>query len=187
MMILSTSTSFEVFFQSRVSHELTFYLAAVVLVVLTAESCIRLLNRDSFGITIGVYVTVFAWYFVDPFTHPEQYDFLPSSSLGQSYGQVVLFLIGFRVFTPVATRWILRQRSSGVFAMRLTPEQILIAVAASWLLLFVIGIARMGGNVMGAVFPLDGRAGPTMWGRGAVETSASGFLVSFAGYVFNAV
>ena len=54
MMILSTSTSFEAFFRSAVAHELTFYLAAVVLVVLTAESCIKLLNRDSFGITVGV-------------------------------------------------------------------------------------------------------------------------------------
>ena len=170
-----------------VTNELTFYLAAAALLILTAESCIRLLNRDSFGITVGVYVTVFAWYFVDPFTHPEQYDYLPSSSLGQSYGQVVLFLIGFRVFTPVAIRWIVRRRSSGVFDTRLTPEQILIAAAALWLVLFIIGIARMGGDVMGAVFPLDGRAGPTMWGRGAVETSASGFLISFAGYVFNAV
>jgi hypothetical protein len=187
MMILSTSTSFEVFFQSSVSHELTFYLAAVVLVVLTAESCIRLLHRDSFGITVGVYVTVFAWYFVDPFINPEQYDFFPSSSLGQSYGQVLLFLIGFRVFTPVAIRWILRRPSSGVFDTRLTPEQILRGVAALWFVLFIIGIARMGGDVMGAVFPLDGRAGPTMWGRGAVETGASGFLISFAGYVFNAV
>src|SRR5438034_10155683 len=170
-----------------VTNELTFYLAAAALLILTAESCIRLLNRDSFGITVGVYVTVFAWYFVDPFTHPEQYDYLPSSSLGQSYGQVVLFLIGFRVFTPVAIRWIVRRRSSGVFDTRLTPEQILIAAAALWLVLLIVGIARMGGDVMGAVFPLDGRAGPTMWGRGAVETSASGFLISFAGYVFNAV
>jgi len=168
-------------------HELTFYLAAVVLVVLTAESCIRLLNRDSFGITVGVYVTVFAWYFVDPFINPEQYDYLPSSSLGQSYGQVLLFLIGFRVFAPVAIRWILRRRSSGVFDIRLTPEQILRGVAAIWLLLFVIGIARMGGDVIGAVFPLDGRAGPTMWGRGAVESSASGFLIASAAYVFSAV
>ena len=55
MTILSTSTSFEGFFQSAVVHELTFYLAAVVLVALTAESCIKLLNRDSFGITVGVY------------------------------------------------------------------------------------------------------------------------------------
>ena len=102
-----------------------------MLVALTAESCIKLLNRDSFGITVGVYVTVFAWYFVDPFIHPEQYDYLPSSSLGQSYGQVLLFLIGFRVFVPVAIRWILRRRSSGVFDMRLTPEQILIAVAVA--------------------------------------------------------
>ena len=187
MMILSTSTSFEGFFRSNVAHELTFYLAAVVLVVLTAESCIRLLKRDSFGIMVGVYVTVFAWDFVDPFINPEQYDYLPSSSLGQSYGQIVLFLIGFRVFTPVAIRWILRQRSSGVFDMRLTPEQILTAVAALWLLLFVIGIARMGGDVMGAVFPLDGRAGPTMWARSAMESSASGFLISFAGYLFIAV
>ena len=187
MMILSTSTSFEGFFRPIVAHELTFYLAAVVLVALTAESCIKLLNRDSFGITAGVYVTVFAWYFVDPFINPEQYDYLPSSSLGQSYGEVVLFLIGFRVFTPVAIRWIVRRRSSGVFDTRLTPEQILIAAAALWLVLFIIGIARMDGDVMGAVFPLDGRFGPTMWGRGAVESSASGFLISFAGYLFNAV
>jgi hypothetical protein len=185
--ILSTSTSFEAFFESRASHELTFYLAAVVLIVLTAESCFKLLNRDSFGITLGVYVTVFAWYFVDPFINPEQYDYLPSSWIGQSYGQVLLFLIGFRVFTPVAIRWILRRRSSGVFDMPLTPEQILIAAATLWLLLFVIGIARMGGDVIGAVFPLDGRAGPTMWGRSGVESSASGFLISFGGYVFNAV
>ena len=185
--ILSTSISFEVFFRSVVTQELTFYLAAIVLAVLTAESCIKLLNRDSSGITVGVYVTVFAWYFVDPFINPEQYDYLPSSSLGQSYGQVVLFLIGFRLFTPVATRWIRRQRSSGVFDMRLTPEQILRGVAVLWLVLFITGIARMGGDVIGAVFPLDGRAGPTMWGRSGVESSATGFLISFAGYVFNAV
>jgi hypothetical protein len=187
MTILSTSISFEAFFRSIVAQELTFYLAAVVLVVLTAESCIKLLNRDSFGITVGVYVTVFAWYFVDPFINPEQYEFLPSSSLGQSYGQVVLFLIGFRVFAPIAIRWIVSRRSSGVFDMPLSPEQIFIAAAALWLLLFVVGIARMGGDVMGAVFPLDGRSGPTMWGRGATESSAIGFLISFAGYLFNAV
>src|ERR1700756_3563753 len=104
MMILSASTSFEAFFQSRVNGELIFYLAAIVLVVLTAESCIKLLNRDSFGITVGVYLTVFAWYFVDPFINPEEYDYLPSSSLSQSYGQVLLFLIGFRVFAPATIR-----------------------------------------------------------------------------------
>ena len=187
MLILSTSISFEVIFGSAVLHELTFYLAAVVLVVLTAESCIKLLNRDTFGITVGVYVTVFAWYFVDPFINPEQYDYFPPSSIGQGYGQVLLFLIGFRLFAPVAIRWIVRRRSSGVFDTRLTPEQILIAAGALWLLLFVTGIARMGGDVMGAVFPLDGRFGPTMWGRGAVDSSGSGFLISFAGYLFLAV
>src|SRR4029077_8088614 len=186
MMILSTSTYLEGFFGSAVTHELTFYLAAVVLVVLTAESCIKLLNRNPSGVTVMVYVTVFAWYFVDPFINPEQYDFLPSSLLGESYGQVLLFLIGFRVFTPVAIRWIGR-RSSGIFDTRLTPEQILKAAAALWLLLFAIGSARMGGDVMGALFPLDGRNGPTMWGRGAVDAGASGFLISSGGYIFNAV
>ena len=170
-----------------VTHEITFYLAAVVLVVLTVESCINLLNRNTFGVTVMVYVTVFAWYFVDPFINPEQYDYLPSSLLDQSYGQVLLFLIGFRVFTPVAIRWIARRRSSGIFDTRLTPEQILVGAGALWLVLFVIGIARMGGDVMAAVFPVDGRAGPSMWGRDALESSGSGFLISFAGYLFNAV
>jgi hypothetical protein len=169
-----------------VEQQITFYLAAVVLVVLTAESCIKLLNRNTFGVTVMVYITVFAWYFVDPFINPEQYDYLPSSLLDQSYGQVLLFLIGFRVFTPVAIRWMGRRRSSGIFDTRLAPEQILVGAGALWLVLFVIGIARMGGDVMGAVFPVDGRAGPSMWGRDALESSGSGFLISFGGYVFNA-
>jgi hypothetical protein len=170
-----------------VAQELTFFLAAFVLVVLTVESCIKLLNRNVFGVTLMVYITVFAWYFVDPFLNPEQYDYLPSYLLGESYGQVLLFLLAFRVFVPVATRWIAGRRNSGIFDARLTPEQILKAAGALWLILFLIGIYRMGGDVVGAVFPLDGRMGPTMWGRGAVETGASGFLISSGGYLFNAV
>src|SRR5215216_1112609 len=170
-----------------VFQEITFYIAAVVLVGLTVESCIRLLNRDTLGIAIAVYVTVFAWYFVDPFLNPEQYGYLPSALLGESYGQVLLFLIGFRVFAPAATRWIVRQRSSGIFDTRLTPEQILIAAGTMWFVLFLIGIYRMDGDVMGAVFPIDSRAGMTMWAREAVSSSASGFLVASGAYLFNAV
>ncbi len=170
-----------------VTNELTFYLAAAALLILTVESCVKLLKRDSFGIAVVIYVTVFAWYFVDPFLNPEEYDYLPPFLLGQSYGQVLLFLIGFRVFTPAVTRWIVHCRSSGIFDTRLAPEQILIAAGAIWLLLFLIGIYRMNGDVMGAVLPLDGRGGETMWGRGAVSSSASGFLISFGGYLFNAV
>jgi oligosaccharide repeat unit polymerase len=172
-----------------VTHELTFYLAAAVLLVLTVESCVKLLKRDSFGIAVVIYLTVFAWYFVDPFLNPEEYDYLPSFLLGQSYGQVLLFLIGFRFVVPTATRWILSRRSNGVFAamQHLTPEQILVACGTIWLLLFAIGTARMGGDVIGAVFPVDSRAGVTMWGRGAIESSAAGFLIASAAYVFNAV
>jgi hypothetical protein len=184
-MILSTSTSFEVFLRSAVANELTFYLAALALLVLTAESCIRLLKRDIFGITVGVYITVFAWYFVDPIIHPEDYNYLPSSSLGHAYGQVLLFLIGFRVVVPAVTRWILSWRSTGIFAMqRLAPEQILIAVGTLWLLLFALGIYRMGGDVMGAVFPVDSRAGMTMF---LVGGSATDFLINSASYLFSAI
>jgi oligosaccharide repeat unit polymerase len=133
-------------------------------------------------------VTVFAWYFVDPFINPEQYDYLPSFLLGQSYGQVLLFLIGFRVFMPVAVRWIVRSRNTGIFAtQRVSPEQVLIAVGAIWFLLFAIGIYRMGGDVVGAVLPIDSRAGATMWGREAVSSSASGFLIASGAYLFNAI
>ena len=170
-----------------VTNEVTFYLAAAALVVLTLESCVKLLNRDSFSITLAVYVTVFGWYFVDPFLHPEQYDYLPTYLLGLSYGQVLLFLIGFRFFMPVAVQWIVQRRSTGFWAtQRFTPEQILISAGAIWLVLLVIGVARMGGDVIGALFPVDSRAGATMWGRGAVASSAAGFLIASAGYMFNA-
>jgi hypothetical protein len=171
-----------------VTNELTFYLAAGALLALTVESCVKLLNRNSFGIAIAVYVTVFAWYFVDPFLHPEQYEYLPSYLLGLSYGQVILFLIGFRVFLPVVLRQIVQRRSTGVFATQhFAPEQILLAAGAMWLLLLVIGTYRMSGDVIGSLFPIDSRAGATMWGRGAVESSATGFLVASAGYMFNAI
>src|SRR5438034_10164215 len=169
-----------------VTNELTFYLAAAVLLILTVESCVKLLRRDSVGIAVAVYVTVFAWYFVDPFLNPEEYDYLPPFSLGQSYGQVLLFLIGFRVFTPAITRWIVRRPSFAIFDTRLTPREIFVATGAIWLLLFLIGIYRMNGDVINAVLPLDGRGGETMWGRGAVSSSAMGFLISFGGYLFNA-
>src|SRR5437867_539376 len=166
-----------------VTNEVTFYLAAAVLVVLTVESCIKLLNRDSFSITLAVYVTVFAWYFVDPFLNPEQYDYIPPFLISQSYAQVLIFLIAFRIFMPLAVRWIVRRRSTGLSAMQyFAPEQIFIATAAMWLVLLLIGIARMGGDVVGALFPLDSRAGATMWGRGAIETSAAGFVIASAGY-----
>src|SRR5215471_4644069 len=171
-----------------VTNEVTFYLAAAALVVLTVESCIKLLNRDSFSITLAVYVTVFAWYFVDPFLNPEQYDYIPTFLISQSYGQVLIFLIAFRMFMPFAVRWIVRRQRAGLSAMQhFAPEQMLIAAGALWFLLLLIGIARMGGDVIGALFPVDSRAGATMWGRGAVESSAAGFLISSAGYMFNAI
>src|SRR5437867_12494132 len=130
-----------------VTNEVTFYLAAAALVVMTVESCIKLLKRDSYSITLAVYVTVFAWYFVDPFLNPEQYDFIPPFLISQSYGQVLIFLIAFRFFMPVAVRWIVRRPSTAVFAMQhFAPEQILIAAGARWFLLLLIGIARMGGD-----------------------------------------
>src|SRR5215475_5639810 len=171
-----------------VTHELTFYLAAAALLILTVESCIKLLNRDSFSITLAVYVTVFGWYFVDPFINPEQYEYVPSFLISQSYGQVFLFLIGFRFFMPVAVRWIVRQRNSGaVGTHRFAPEQILITAGAIWFLLLIIGVYRLNGDVISALFPVDSRAGATMWGRAAIESSAGGFLIASAGYVFNAI
>jgi hypothetical protein len=171
-----------------VTHEITFYLAAAVLLILTVESCIKLLNGDSFSISLAIYVTVFGWYFVDPFINPEQYEYVPSYLISQSYWQVFLFLIGYRFFMPVAVRWITRRRDGGAFStQRFAPEQILIAAGMIWFVLLIIGVYRLDGDVIGALFPVDSRAGATMWGRGAIESDASGFLIASAGYMFNAV
>src|SRR5215472_19134959 len=127
-----------------VTHELTFYLAAAALLILTVESCVKLLNQDSFSITLAVYVTVFGWYFVDPFLNPEQYDYIPPLLINQSYGQVLLFLLAFRFFMPVGVAWIVRRRGTGISAIQqFAPEQILIFAGGIWFLLLIIGIARM--------------------------------------------
>ena len=97
-----------------VTSELTFYLAAAALLVLTVESCLKLLNGDSFSITLAVYVTVFGWYFVDPFLNPEHNTYIPSFLISQSYGRDCL-LIGFRFFMPVAQRWIAPLVNTDVF------------------------------------------------------------------------
>jgi len=171
-----------------VTQEVTFYLAAAALLVLTLESLIKLLNQNSLSIALAIYVTVFGWYFVDPFINPEQYEYVPSYLISQSYGQVFLFLIGFRFFMPVAVRWIVQRRSGDVFdSQHFAPEKILITAGAIWFLLLLIGIYRLDGDVIGALFPVDSRSGATMWGRGAIDTSGSGFLVASAGYMFNAV
>src|SRR5882724_11639705 len=99
-----------------VTNELTFYLAAAALVVLTVESCVKLLNRDSFSITLAVYVTVFAWYFVDPFLNPEQYDYIPPFLISQSYGQVLFFsspfafLCGLQCVGLIRKMWLTSSR-----------------------------------------------------------------------------
>src|SRR5438067_12018861 len=105
-----------------VTHELTFYLAGAALLILTVESCVKLLKGDSFGFTLIVYITVFAWYFVDTFLNPDDYNYVPPFLLGNSYGQVVLFLVAFCVVVLAALRWFLSGRSTGVLAMQsLTP------------------------------------------------------------------
>src|SRR3954466_13977889 len=110
-----------------VTNELTFYLAAATLLVLTVESCIKLLNRNSFSITLAVYVTVFAWYFIDPFLNPESKDYIPSAWISQSYEQVLIFLIAFRIFILVAVAWIVRRATAISAPRHFPPERMFIA------------------------------------------------------------
>src|SRR5262249_16552687 len=116
-----------------VTNELTFYFAAAALIVLTLESCVKLLNRDSFSIALAVYVTVFGWYLVDPFLNPEQYDYIPPFLITQSYGQVLIFLIAFRIFVPLAVRWMVRRPGNRMFPLQqFAPEQMLVAAGTMW-------------------------------------------------------
>jgi len=89
-----------------VTNELTFYLAAAALVVLTVESCLKLLNRDSFSIRLAVCVTVFAWYFIDPFLNPGAVR-LHSSVLDQPNLRASTdFSRRLSLFHAVAVRWV---------------------------------------------------------------------------------
>jgi hypothetical protein len=156
---------------------------AALLAVLLIET---LFKRDQLWTVPAamLYLTIAAWYLVDLFISPENYDAFPEEKLNFGYGQIAWFLIGYRLLTPLLTAK-LTTNAVPIRCSRLTAENLFAAAAVLWIALLSYGLSRMNGDLLDTLFPLDARAGVKMWQRAAgTDAGQTGFLVSAASYIY---
>jgi hypothetical protein len=133
-----------------------------------------------------LYLTIGAWYFVDLFISPENYDKLPEELLNLSYAQVAFFLLSYRLLVPFFTTKLTINAVAAIRHNSFRNAELLFAGAVIlWLGLLSYGVRRMDGDLTAALFPLDARAGVEMWQRSAgADAEKTGFLVSAASYIY---
>ena len=136
-----------------------------------------------------VYLTIAAWYLADLILTPEDYEFIPDSLLNISYLQVAAFLVIYRLALPRLTRRLVASAAGAKDGRRHTPalsaRQLFPFIIVLWVILLIYGVAMLHGDLVGALFPIHGRAGELLWQRGAAgDAGASGFIVSTAGYIY---
>ena len=172
---------------------ITFCVAVGLLVWLLTEAWVKRRQYQWALPAALIYVTTIAWYFVDPFIHPDAYDFIPEFLINLGYLQVIIFLLGFRLLVPRVTRYIC-SGSAQIFARQknVPIEALFWVLVTSWAVLFVIGFVTMteDATVFDALFPLDSRAegSKLLWLRGSgAESGPFAFLISSGGYLYSLV
>lgn len=135
---------------------------------------------------IAVLGTVAAWYLIEPLYFNEFVTTFSYGPLGDTYGCLLIFLMTLMVLTPVMIQSLqpnIKGRVSDIASI--SPEQVIRPVFIMWMVLLLYGIYRMDGDILGALFPIEGRAGTHMWARGAAaDAGPTGFIVSSATYLY---
>jgi len=164
---------------------LVYCLALTLLFGLVVEALAKYKRRVWSLPALVIYATTFIWYFVELLYTPERFTIFSEKIIENSYLQVVLFLITFRLFLPSFTRRFIRNAQPQWTTSTWRPERLLFLIAIVWGLLLLYGVTRMNGDFLGALFPLKSRAGVHMWARAAAAGAGStGFLVSAASYTY---
>lgn len=162
--------------------EAPFFVVAALWIGLVLEAFYR---RDSgWGIvSMVVYLTVALWYAADLFITPDSYATFDPEILNTAFWQVGVFLLAYRIFTAGLGE----NHGPDSTKMAVVPvETYFKFVVPLWLVLVGWGVARMNWDLAAALWPVKGRNGPHMWGRGQL---GGGFdsLVSVGGYVYTFV
>lgn len=162
----------------------SYWIAVAVLFALLAEAALRFRQRWAVPAAM-VYVTILGWYMLEPINTPETFGTFSPDSIDSAYVSVCIFLIAFRIVVGQITV-LLAPKVFGDTTIDSVPvDQVLRVAAIVWVVLAAIGIARMNGYVMMALFPIESRNQLVMWQRDAGEGAGSfGFAVSAAGYVY---
>jgi hypothetical protein len=168
------------------------YLLVVGIVILLAIEAIS--KKKSWSSpALLVYATTTIWYLAEPLYSPQNLAKFQTDIVDESYFQIGLFLIAFRFFLYLFCRsgFTLEKatlkylRKNKFYILKTSVSKLLYSLLLIWGILAIYGIYRMGGNIEKALFPIEGRAGVHMWGRGAAASAGStGFIVSSASYIY---
>jgi hypothetical protein len=161
----------------------TYYLAVIMLGGLIVEVSLRL-NIGRRVILLAAYGTIGFWYLAEIVMYPDDYAFFPPSILSYGYGQVILFLLACRVLFPFLSTRFAPKTPLAVKRPKFSAGRIIAVLLPIWLFLTIVGVTRMKGDVLAALFPIGSRASEvgSMWGREGVGGQLD-FLVSGAGYL----
>jgi len=140
-----------------------FYVAAAIWVGLMIEMISKPRTALSLML-VAIYGMVAIWYGWDLMETPETYAAMDPDELDLAFLQVALFLASVRI----GLRPVVRQMGE-------IPESLSD--------LSIFGLFRMEGDISAALWPVLGRDGPHMWGRGAIGGGLDAF-VSLSGYVY---
>jgi len=183
---LLLSLGIEALINNSLALPLAYMLASGFLIALGIEALIK--SDQSWCIpSLIIYATTAIWYFVELVYTPDILTQFSSEIIENSYLQIILFLIAFRIFVPRLSERLVAKEAvkTKVLIASLEPNRILVYLAIIWLALFLFGASRLNGDILGALFPIYARAGVSMWQRGAAASAGPyGFIVSSAGYLY---
>ncbi|MBW4518943.1 MAG: hypothetical protein KME16_04475 [Scytolyngbya sp. HA4215-MV1] len=170
-----------------IAFPFNYVLAGIILGVLSLEAFLR--RNRAWGIpSLIIYATTALWYFVEIFYTPEEYTSFPNSIIEDSYTEVIIFLISYRLMISYCTKRLVNRRlnmATYISQFTFNPNRFLVYIASVWLILLLFGLSRVNWNLVEALFPLTGRAGINMWSRaGAGAAGAGGFIISSANYIY---
>jgi hypothetical protein len=171
------------FLQSVAILPFAYYLALIVLAGLIVEASLKL-DTGRRVILLAVYATIAFWYLAEITLYPEDYAFFPAPILNYGYAQIILFLLGCRILFPLFSRMATPRRQAALIRPNFSAVRVVSILVPIWIFLTIVGIVRMKGDVLAALFPIGSRASEegSMWGREGVGGQLD-FLVSGAGYL----
>lgn len=161
----------------------TYWVSLTLCSALLLEAAIRF--REGWAVpTMMIYGTILTWYFAEPLYTPATMQFSPQL-LSSTYAAVFIFLAVFRLAVTLASSAMAPRVTRQFDGADLPAERIFWVGVVLWLMLLAFGTFRLNGDIIRALFPIDARAGVSMWQRYAgAEAGTFGFVVSTASYVY---
>ena len=170
------------------------YFAAALLLGCMGTWAVANLRKTWAPPFLAVLFTFAFWYMVEPLYVPEEFQPFSQAIVWDAYAYGIVFLLAFAlsflalapVFRPARRASAARLgRKARARELARTADRLVVPLAIFWAVLAAYGTWRVGGDVVQALFPLEGRSGLHMWQRSAgAGAGASGFLVSAASYLY---